>query len=619
MPFEIYSDHESLKYLHTQKDLSGKLLRWLDFIQMFDFGDIKYLPGDKNPVGDALSRPPIREVAALHCIPSTDQALPDEAKCFSVSLTLDVSAISYSMPVHTLRTRIQQELATCPQFGPIFKTVKDPTFDPHTHKWRDKYIIQDDLLYWNIDSHKRICVPVSIRPDLLHEFHDSPISGHVGIDKTRAMLSREYYWRRMDKDIIAYINSCDTCQHSKPTNLAPAGLARALPIPVSPGRVYGLDFITGLPPDKQGRNCLVVFVDHCSRLLCLIPAVSSTDPRDADNPLNAAAVARIYIDHVFKRFGLCEALVSDRDSRFVSDFWQELHKMLGTKLYMSTAYHPQSDGLTERHNRTLVECLRCILMDRGGAWTDFLSVVEFALNNSQQDATGTTPFFLTHGQHPRVPATIDASAATNADVADVLERIEANLRRARDMIASTQMRMTAQLDTTRRVSPFAVGDMVYLSTRNLTLDSDVARKFDSRFDGPFKILSLHGHGNAAVLDLPHKYVSRGIHTTFNVGLLKKCTPRPTHLGPARITQPPPSMLADNGAPMYDVDYIVRQALRGRGANKRLYVLVRWKGYAPKDDTWEPYDILQSDCPAAVTTFEASRRTPLPRPQRAARR
>ena len=93
----------------------------------------------------------------------------------------------------------------------------------------------------------------------------------------------------------------------------------------------------------------------------------------------------------------------------------------------------------------------------------------------------------------------------------------------------------------------------------------------------------------------------------------------TGLGPARINQPPPSVLADDGAPMYDVDYIVRQALRGRGVNKRLYVLVRWKGYAPKDDTWEPYDIVHADCPAAITAFEASRRVPRPRSTRAARR
>ena len=187
------------------------------------------------------------------------------------------------------------------------------------------------------------------------------------------------------------------------------------------------------------------------------------------------------------------------------------------------------------------------------------------------------------------------------------------------MIAVTQTRMTAQLDAARRPSPFVVGDMVYLSTRNLNLDSNVSRKFASRFDGPFKILSLHGHGNAAVLELPHKYVSRGIHTTFNVGLLKQFRSRPPHLGPARINQPPPSALADDGTPMYDVDYIIRQALRGRVANKGLYVLVRWKGYAPKDDTWEPYDIIQADCPTAITSFEASRRLPSPRSTRAVRR
>ena len=138
------------------------------------------------------------------------------------------------------------------------------------------------MLYWNVGSERRICVPTSVRADLLHEYHDLSVSGHVGIEKTYASLSSNFYWKGMYKDVTVYVNSCDTCQQSKPTNAAPAGLAQPLPIPDSPSQVLGLDFIVGLPPDKHGNNCLVVFVDHCSKLLCLVPAVSSKDPRDAD-------------------------------------------------------------------------------------------------------------------------------------------------------------------------------------------------------------------------------------------------------------------------------------------------------------------------------------------------
>jgi hypothetical protein len=106
------------------------------------------------------------------------------------------------------------------------------------------------MLYWNIGSPQRLCVPTSLRADLLHEFHDLPVSGHVGIEKTYAFLSRDFYWKGMYKDVTTYVNSCDTCQQSKPTNAAPAGLAQPLLIPDSPNQVLGLDLIIGLPPES---------------------------------------------------------------------------------------------------------------------------------------------------------------------------------------------------------------------------------------------------------------------------------------------------------------------------------------------------------------------------------
>jgi predicted aspartyl protease len=142
--FDIYSDHESLKYLQTQKDLSGKLLRWLDFIQMFDFGDIKYLPGKKNPVGDALSRPPIRTLATLQIAcadlgqASSLSALPPRINHILCSLSL--CDLEICVPSTTLHTRIQQEIAACPYVGPILDTIKSPKFNPETHKYLNKFI-----------------------------------------------------------------------------------------------------------------------------------------------------------------------------------------------------------------------------------------------------------------------------------------------------------------------------------------------------------------------------------------------------------------------------------------------------------------------------------------------
>ena len=597
-PFDIYSDHESLKYLQTQKELKGKLLRWLDFIQQFDFGDIKYLPGTKNPVGDALSRPPRRELACLNVM---DTESTVTLFCMS----------QVSTPVLNLHARIQQEIKTCPDFAKIFAEVSEPNFNPHAHAYRDKYDVHAGMLRFRAGKHHdyRICVPKSLRADLLREFHDSPVCGHVGTDKTYHLIAREYYWKPMHSDVNTYVQSCAACQYSKNTTQAPAGLAQPLPIPTEPGQVYGIDFVLGLPPDKHGNNCCVTIVDMFSHRVSLTAAVSSKDPRDASNPLTAEKTANIFFDKIFSHKGLPRALVSDRDSRFTGAFWQELNKLTGTQLFMTTAFHPQPNGRTERHNRTFVEVLRTRLIADGGAWTDFLTATEFAINNTVSASTGMSPLYMEHGIHPRLPANLPVDAAASPAV-DFRLRLETALLRGRDTAAEAQIRMTEQLDKRRRPSPFTVGDLVYLSTTNLTIAPSDSTKFQERYVGPFRILEMRAHGNAAKLDLPASYLARGMHPVFNVSRFKKYTPRPAHLGPPALTQPSAISIAPDGLAVYEVDHIVTQQIRKNGSH---LVRVRWKGYGPHDDTWEPYDRILTDCPHAIDAYEASRRPKLPSP------
>ena len=212
----------------------------------------------------------------------------------------------------------------------------------------------------------------SVQPAQLREFHDTPVHGHMGVARTHTALSTYYYWPRMHKSVITYVTSCSVCQQNRATHEAPAGLARPLPVPSHPYAVWGLDFVM-MPPNHEGKNCCVVFVCHKSKM---VHTFAATATGDKDNPLSAAAVARIYFDHIFKLYGLCDAIVSDRDSRFVSAFWREIHKLCGTSLHMSTAFHPQSDGLTKRANRTVITTLRCILADIGGDWAAHLPAVD---------------------------------------------------------------------------------------------------------------------------------------------------------------------------------------------------------------------------------------------------
>ncbi|KAE9025002.1 hypothetical protein PR003_g13141 [Phytophthora rubi] len=194
------------------------------------------------------------------------------------------------------------------------------------------------------------------------------MGAHVGREKTFAAVSRDFFWPHMYKWVPKWVRTCETCQRAKPSKSSQAPL-RPLSIATEAWRSVFMNFIFGLPP---GRTGVLVFVDRFTKMVHLIP-VSDT--------ATAAETAAHFIDCVFRPHGLPQSIVSDRDPRFTSAFWSSLFQLLGTKLSMSTAAYPETDGQTERVNR-------------------------FALNNADHVSTGLTPFFANNARHPRVPALI---------------------------------------------------------------------------------------------------------------------------------------------------------------------------------------------------------------------
>ncbi len=177
-----------------------------------------------------------------------------------------------------------------------------------------------------------------------------------------------------------------------------------------------------------------------------------------------------------------------------------------------------------------------------------------------------SPLYMEHGIHPRLPADIPAALKTTW-ATDFLTRLHAALHRGKDAAAKAQIRMQETLDKHSCASPCNVGDYVYLSTEDLTIASNMSTKFKECFMGPFCILELHAHGNAAKLDLPRKYLSTGIHPVFNVSRLKPHVPCPPHLGPTAVTNPGPVIAAPDSTPKYIIDHIVQQRVRKNGTHE----------------------------------------------------
>ena len=204
----------------------------------------------------------------------------------------------------------------------------------------------------------------------------------------------------MHKEIESYVSSCHSCQSNKPSHQSPIGLLSPLPIPSRPWETVTIDFITQLPRSTKGHDAIMVFVDKLTKMVHFAATTTTID---------APGAATLFFDNIVRLHGLPKTLVSDRDVRFTSNFWRSLRTLLGTSLMMSTAYHPQTDGQTERANRTLEEMLRATVSFNQRDWDLHLTAAEIAFNNSIHASTGFSPYYLNSGQQIYLPLDITAS------------------------------------------------------------------------------------------------------------------------------------------------------------------------------------------------------------------
>ena len=432
----------------------------------------------------------------------------------------------------------------------------------------------------------RLYIPndVALRTRILQECHDSPLSGHLGKDKTIEQIKRRFYWPKMDDDILEYVRSCDACQRNKPSQQSPMGLLQSLPIPDRPWQWVSLDLITGLPRSRSGNDAIVVFVCKLTKMVHYVATTTT---------VSAPKLASLFLDHVVRHHGVPETILSDRDPRFTAHFWRALWTQLGTKLAMSTAYHPQTDGQTERANRTLEEMLRAYVNFQHTDWDEHLSHLEIAYNNSKQASTGYTPFYLNSGQEIHLPideAIKPARVSVNPEAAGRIQRLHNDIQHARGHIAKAQQRQAHHADQHRRDVSFKVGDKVLLSTDHLRMiNIKGTPKFNANFIGPFAVKRVVGP-NAYELDLP---ATMQIHPVLNISRLKAYNDGsvafPTR--PAPHSRPPPVVSQEDGkqSDRFEVDRILasrQRRHRGRGGGSHMEYLVSWKGYGPWEATWE---------------------------------
>jgi transposase InsO family protein len=423
----------------------------------------------------------------------------------------------------------------------------------------------------------------SLKAGIIGELHDVPSAGHLGHHKTYTRVAALFEWPRMQQDVHNYCKTCQVCMAAKAGTQKPAGLLQPLSVPERKWQSVGMDFIVRLPKTEAGHDALMVVTDRLTKMVRCIPTATT---------VTAPEVAELFVEHVVRLYGVPQEIVSDRDSKFTSAFWQTMFRSLGTKLSMSSSYHPQSDGQSERSNQSVEQVLRCYVSAYNNDWDAHLALAEFSLNSAVNVSTGFSPFRLMYGFEPSSPLQLIVDALQRVqggaagvrrveETAQMLDRMAAELVQAKENIGRARDQAAVQANKHRRDVSYQVGDEVMLSTANLRL-AGTSRKFAARWVGPFKVKQLVGPV-AVELDLPQ---SIKLHPVVHVSQMK---PWQVDARWGDRNAPPPPIIDAQGEESYLVESILKHRVVRQGKSRRqtLQYLVKWLGYPVWDCTWEP--------------------------------
>ena len=571
-PVEVITDHKNLEWFTTTKQLTRRQARWSEYLSGFDFV-IKYRPGKLGGKPDALTRRPDVYPSQEDKDSANPQNFQTLLKAGQLVATIRASMLIDSISIVEL---IREGLSSDPISSqhvqrlqnppPSTSPDQSPSPDPYSLS-EDGFLLFNDLLY--VPDH------ADLRLRILRTKHDHPTAGHPGQAKTLELVQREYYWPRMRDFVFDYVKSCDDCNRSKPKRHKPFGLLQPLPIPDRPWSSISMDTIDQLPL-SHGFDSILVVVDRLTKMAHFIPTTTT---------VTAEGIASLFFEHVFTKHGTPVDIVSDRGSKFTSQFFTSLGELLGIKLNFSTPYHPQTDGQTERVNQSLEQYLRFYVNYNQDNWAKLLPLAEFAYNNSPHSSTKLSPFFANMGFHPNlsvVNSSVPSPLVTQqgAQLQDIQEYLKNELA-----IAQEQYKLHA--DKNRLPAPnFKVGDLVWLSTKNIHTTRP-SKKLDSRRIGPFPIISKVSP-LAFRLELPANLSS--IHPVHHVSSLE---PYVENTIPGRSQSPPPPVVVD-GELEHEVEAILDSKFDRRFRDPLRY-LVQWTGYHGDADrtSWQSPDDVKN--------------------------
>jgi hypothetical protein len=593
-PITVITDHRNLEYFMTTKALTRRQVRWSEFLSQFDF-KISWKPGKLNANADALTRRSQDQPAnddderqlyrhqtllKPHNLPSELLGRDPKRAQWTDEVEASPAALDEEIPDESITAKIERLLENGYVSDAFWKRIEKELTKtdgvPHSKEISlSECTIRNGRLYFR----DRVYVPDnSLRTFLIQTAHDSTESGHPGKNRLYELLSRDYFWPRLSADIKTFCKACHGCIRNKNSKLRYQGALKPLPLPAQRWRDISVDFMGPFEPGPSGNDMIMVVVDRLTKEKHF-SACKAT--------MTAADLAKLFLRDVWKLHGLPDTIVSDRGALFIAEFWAAVCHRLKVTANLSTAFHPESDGQTEISNATLLQYLRFYVNYTQDDWEEWLPLAEFALNNAVSASTGMSPFFANKGYHPRVsfgplrPIPADASKSVAEKIKqgnEFTRKMEDILDALRTNLITAQIQQQEQADRNRTPAPaYRPGDMVFLSTENLTTDRPTP-KLDSQFVGPLEIEKVIGT-HAYRLRLP--YEMGKVHRTFHTNLLR---PAPDKSLPGQTQQKAPPISIDaEGEKLWAIEAIL-DSKREKGTFKYL---IHWRGYDASEQTWEP--------------------------------
>lgn len=563
---QVFSDHRALEYFMTTKSLTSRQVRWAEILAEYDFR-IMYRSGKQNLKADVLSRrlqdkeaqsKLIRDNRLRTLLPTgrLDPAIVTDL-CL-LDLEIELAPVQLAEPLPLLERLFQENCASHQELRDELPTG---------------YHLDQNVLYK--DGRLALVKDSELTTLLIQEAHSQISSAHPSAHKTYLLLKSRYYWPGMESDIERYVENCVECRKTKTSKVKQPGLLRPLPVPDRPWEHLTTDLMDA-PPTKQGYDCVWVIIDRFGKESISVPCRRTID---------AIGIAKLFVEHVWRRGHTPVSIVSDRGPQFISSFWKEVCRILGIKVVLSTAFHKETDGQTEIMNQHLTQRLRPYVNFYQDNWDELLPIMDRAQVTLPHSSLGDlSPYEVYTGFEPRTSfdwkspaATTPSEKVNHAQAKLFAKRLEDVHHLAKNNLLHTQKVKANSVNRHRQPVSWTIGDEVYLSTRNLRTGRPM-KKLEHKWEGPFKVVAQKGYSYE--LALPKSW---DIHPVFAPELLRKNPQNPL---PGQNTD-------SNSADYYDEvvedkEYEVEQIIASRLRRRKLQYQAKWTGYTA-DQEWYDAD------------------------------